>query len=157
MTGTVGEPRGAPHLSSLPHGRAGYEIPAGDCGAVAIWAIGLAMLGFVGCGVIVDVGGALVAKVETYDVAQQAARAGADHLDLAVLRRDGQIRLDPLAARVAAQDFLSADRVQGTATATPEQVQVIATTDHRTQFLTVVGLGSLTVTATAYAEPIATP
>lgn len=126
-------------------------------GAMAIWAIGLVLVGVTGCGVLVDIGGALIAKVETYDIAQQAARAGADQLDLARLRRDGQIRLDPLAAQATALDFLAADELQGNVTATPDQVQVIATTEHRTQLLAAVGLRFVTVNATAYAEPVTNP
>jgi len=83
-------PRDTLRLSGISRPPAGDEEAVREYGAMAIWAVGLALLGFIGCGVLVDIGGALVAKVETYDIAQQAARAGADHLDLVTLRSDRQ-------------------------------------------------------------------
>jgi Flp pilus assembly protein TadG len=120
---------------------------------MTVWAIGLAFLAFTLCGVIVDIGGALTAKTATLDAAQQAARAGAQHLDLTGLRRDGRIRLDPAAARASAQTFLAQAGMTGTVTATPAQVQVTARSTHRTVLLPVLGVRSIPITATAVAVP----
>ena len=122
-----------------------------DAGAVVVWMLGVVMLTYLAVGVLVDVGAALTAKTVTLDTAQQAARAGAGQLDLTILRRDGRLQIDPAAAQRAAETFLATAGYDGTVTASTTAVQVIARTHQPTVLLHVVGLRSLTLTATATA------
>jgi Flp pilus assembly protein TadG len=117
-------------------------------------------------GLVVDVGSAMAAKTSAMDIAQQAARAGANQLDLQALRTDGTVRLDPAAAQVAAETFLAAaDATRGTqrgtqtsdVTATPALVTVTIVRAQPTSILSAIGFGSLAVRATAYAAPATGP
>ncbi|GAA1025650.1 hypothetical protein GCM10009557_00380 [Virgisporangium ochraceum] len=104
-------------------------------------------------GAVLDGGNAMAARVQALDVAQQAARAGANQLDLAVLRTQGLLRLDPVAARAAAAAFLADANVSGTATATTEQVTVTVTRSHPTLILQAIGVDAIALSATATAVP----
>ncbi len=64
-----------------------------------------------------DGGNAITAHRRAVNLAEQAARAGAQHLDIAELRSRGQYRLDHAAARAAAAAYLAS-------TGTPGQVQL---------------------------------
>src|SRR5689334_19674784 len=58
-------------------------------------------------GLVLDGGLALAAKVRAMGQAQEAARAGAQEIDLAAYRADGTLRLEPSQAFAAAQNHLS--------------------------------------------------
>jgi hypothetical protein len=90
-------------------------------------------------------------------VAQEAARAGAQQLDLALFRRTGTVRLlhDPAVA--AAQSYLAQAGATGTATVEGNTVTVTVTVVHRTQLLGIVGLDALTVSGTGSAHPAPPP
>lgn len=105
-------------------------------------------------GLVLDGGLALSAKVRAIDEAQEAARAGAQALDLAAYRRDGAVRLVPGQARALAKRYLAATGDTGTVAVTGDTVTVTVTAHQRTQLLTVVGLRTLTVTGTGSAHPV---
>jgi Flp pilus assembly protein TadG len=127
-----------------------------DFGGVAVWTLGIVLLAYLAVGIVVDIGGALTAKTSTLDIAQQAARAGAGQLDLTALRQTGVLRLDPAAAHAAATFFLSQEGTTGRVTASFTGVQVTATTRHPTVLLRIAGVSSLSLSATATAEPSTT-
>ncbi len=88
-------------------------------------------------------------------IAESAARAGAQQLDLTSLRTGNRtLVLDPAPARAAAERFLRSARAQGTATATRLQVSVTVVVTVRTvlRFTDPSG-ASLTATATARPYP----
>lgn len=126
---------------------------AGDRGQITAFVVplvaALLMLGGLG----LDGGLALAAKTRALGHAQEAARAGAQALDLAAYRTDGTVRLDPDQARQRALAYLHDSGVSGTATATEDDVTVTVTTDYATQLLWALGLDTLTVTATGTARP----
>lgn len=105
-------------------------------------------------GLVLDGGLSLAAKIRALGEAQEAARAGAQALDLAAYRRDGTVRLVPAQARALALRYLAATGDQGTVTATPEAVTVTVTARQHTQLLNLAGLHTLTVTATGSAHPV---
>lgn len=109
----------------------------------------VALMGF--GGLILDGGLALAAKIEALGQAQEAARAGAQAVDLATYRETGAVRLDPDQARHLAQDYLNAADATGTVTATEETVTVTVTAHQPTYLLDFVT--ELTVTASGSAEP----
>jgi hypothetical protein len=105
-------------------------------------------------GLVLDGGLGLAAKVRALGEAQQAARAGAQALDLVAYRRDGTVRLIPAKARTLALRYLASTGDTGTVTATPDTVTVVVTARQHTQLLKLVGLHTLTVTGTGSAHPV---
>jgi Flp pilus assembly protein TadG len=124
-----------------------------DRGSATAWALGLVVIGLLAAGLVFDGGNAMAAKLEAWHVAQQAARAGADQIDLVLLRTTGTVAIDPPAAEAAARQWLAQAGVDGTVTVTPEQVSVTVTTNTSAVLLAAVGIGSYTVSASGAAEP----
>lgn len=104
-------------------------------------------------GLVLDGGLALAAKVRALGEAQEAARAGAQEIDLAAYRADGNLRLAPQQASAAARNYLAAAGHTGTVSVSGNTVNVTVTVSQSTQLLGLVGLGSITVTATGQAQP----
>ena len=146
-------------MSAAPRRPGGSVLPINhrsDRGS----ATGLALLMFLVvvllAGTVADAGGAMGERVVALDTAQQAARAGANQLDLTALRRDGVIRLDPIAAQAAAQQFLQHADASGAVTATPTEVRVTVTRTRSTVLLAAIGVDTITVGASATAVPVST-
>jgi len=131
--------------------------PGADRGSATGWALMIVFVGALLAGAVLDGGNAMAARVQALDIAQQAARAGANQLDLAALRNSGQLRLDPAAAATAARAFLAAAGATGTVAATADQVSVTVHLSQPTLLLTVVGVDTIGVTATAHAQPATGP
>lgn len=125
----------------------------GDRGSATVWALGVVAVVALLAGAVLDGGNAMAARVQALDIAQQAARAGANQLDLGALRNEGLVRLDPGAAQAAAAAFLRQAGATGTATATPAQVTVTVTRSQPTMLLQAIGVNSIGMTATASAVP----
>jgi len=129
----------------------------GDRGSGSVWAIGVVAVVALLAGAVLDGGNAMAARVQALDIAQQAARAGANQLDLGALRNQGVVRLDPGAAQAVAQAFLREAGATGTATATIAQVSVTVTRSQPTLVLQAIGVDSIGMTATATAVPRPAP
>jgi Flp pilus assembly protein TadG len=84
-----------------------------DAGAVAVTVamLGVALLLVVG--MVFEGGTAIAAKRRAMNVAEQAARAGAEQVDIARLRAGGEFVVDPAAAQAAASAFLGAAGYSG--------------------------------------------
>jgi Flp pilus assembly protein TadG len=108
-------------------------------------------------GVVLDGGTAMATRVQALDIAQQAARAGANQLDLTALREHGQTVLDPAAAQDAATAFLAQADAPGTVSATLTEVTVTVTRSQPTTLLQLIGKSSIAMTATAHATPVIGP
>jgi Flp pilus assembly protein TadG len=89
----------------------------GQTGSISTTVPLLALTVLVLVGFTFDAGNAITAHRRAVNLAEQAARAGAQHLDIAELRAHGHYRLDPTAARTAAAAYL-------TSTGTTGQVQL---------------------------------
>lgn len=76
---------------------------------VAVIGLGLVMV----AGLVYDGGQVLAAQVTARDLAANAARAGAQEIDLDTLRADGLAVLDPDRAEAAARAYLTATGSQG--------------------------------------------
>ncbi|QFG26998.1 pilus assembly protein [Actinomadura sp. WMMB 499] len=113
---------------------------------------------FLLAGLLVDGGLAIHARQRAADMAEQAARAGANEIDLAALRATGDPVLDPGRARAAACELLRAygDEVTGArCDASTGAVTVTVQIDVRPQFLAVFpGFGEFTMTSDATARPV---
>ncbi len=116
---------------------------------VVLFAVALLAVG----GLVIDGGYALGAKREAMNSAEQAARVGADALDQGSLR-DGETKVDPGRAVAAAEGYLHSVDAQGTVSVNGGEVSVTVTAHQDTKILTVVGVGSIAVKATATATSI---
>ncbi|WP_082772526.1 pilus assembly protein TadG-related protein [Actinoplanes sp. TFC3] len=105
-------------------------------------------------GLVLDAGLAIAAKVQALGIAESAARAGAQQLDLYAYRTTGATRLDPGRAAATARSWLASAGLAGDATATATTVTVTVRRTSRTQVLQLVGVGGLNVSATATATAV---
>ncbi|MFE3452484.1 pilus assembly protein TadG-related protein [Nonomuraea sp. NPDC059194] len=124
-----------------------------DQGSITAYTIILitALLLFVG--LAVDGGAKLRAGWEAVGVAEEAARAGAGQIDREAIYRGGQAVVDRGAAVRAARRYLSSSGHSGTAgIAGPQSIRVSVTVTKRTWLLSMVGLSSVSMTATATAD-----
>jgi Flp pilus assembly protein TadG len=128
-----------------------HRTGAADAGQVTPFVVLLCVALFAVAGLVLDAGIAISAKVQALDIAQSAARAGAQQLDLYAYRTTGVTRLDPGRATSAARAWLAAAGVQGDASATATTVTVTVHRDSRTQILQIVGVRNLHVSASATA------
>jgi Flp pilus assembly protein TadG len=118
----------------------------------ALWAIVSLALLVLG-GVVYDGGQILAARRSAHNLAGQAARAGAQAVDLdAVLR--GGVTLDPAAARAAAETFLADRGTTGVVEVTGSVVVVTVELRQPTPLLALVGIDERTVRAVASADVV---
>ncbi|WP_405956896.1 pilus assembly protein TadG-related protein [Streptomyces phaeochromogenes] len=117
---------------------------------IVVFAVAVVMF----AGLVLDGGLALATKVRALGEAQEAARAGAQALDLAAYREHNIVRLAPDRARTRAQEYLAATDDSGTVAVTADTVTVTVTVQQRTQLLGVLGMDFLTVTGTGTAHPV---
>jgi Flp pilus assembly protein TadG len=116
--------------------------------------VGFAVVLFAGAGLAIDGGRAINARDKATDVAEQAARAGANQLDQGSLRDDGLVVLDQGAARARADSFVtSAGYLPSTATSA-NTVTVRASATYRTALLGIIGLNSIDVSGIATASTV---
>ena len=112
----------------------------------------LALLGV--AGLVVDGGLAIAARQRAADLAEQAARTGADQIDPDSLRGAGPVRVDAVAARAAAGRYLPGQDATGTVEVDGDTVTVAVTVTRRATLLGLVGVRHLTVTAHASARSL---
>jgi len=107
--------------------RARISAHTADRGSASVFVVGMIVVLFALAGLVADGGRALNARVEIMDNAEQAARSGANQIDDASLRGSGTARIDPVAARAKAIEFLSVrgyDPARMTVTADANTVSV---------------------------------
>lgn len=104
-------------------------------------------------GLVIDGGAAIAARGRAADLAEQAARAGADALSPVSLRGPSPttLTLDPAAAQAAATRVLSLAGATGEIQVSGLQVSVTAHVPRHAAILSAVGVTDLTGTATATA------
>ena len=103
-----------------------------------------------------DGGRAITARQQAADLAEQAARAGADDLDVDAARSSGLDRIDITAAVADACRYLRtvAPAASCAATATPTSVSVTVTTHTRTALLALVGYAQMASSGRATATAV---
>ena len=124
-----------------------------DPGTVTAFVVVLTSALLLLTGLVLDGGLALATEVDALGAAQEAARTGAQQLDLTAYRRTGELRLDISASTTAAHDYLVAAGYTGTVAATTQHVTVTITAHQPTQLLSLIGIHKLTVQASASARP----
>ncbi|REE98317.1 pilus assembly protein TadG-related protein [Thermomonospora umbrina] len=131
--------------------------PRGERGSIAMFTVLLTPAVLLLAGLLVDGGLAIHARQRAADMAEQAARAGANEIDADVLRATGRPEIDPGRACAGAYDLLDAYGTEVTARSClpgAEEVSVTVTITVRARLLGIVpGLGDFTMTSTASAHP----
>jgi len=119
----------------------------------AIFALFVIML----AGLLVDGGLAIHARERAADIAEQAARAGADDIDETALRQTGEPAINTATACERSHQLAAAyaDQLEGWGcVSSADQVSVTITIRVQLQLLNIVpGLGAFTMTSTATAHP----
>jgi Flp pilus assembly protein TadG len=122
-------------------------------GSVAVSGILLALALVILIGTGVDFAHAFIVRRDLTAIADGAALAGSQQLDLQAWR-EGALALDPQHAQQAAEAELAASpEISGSATAEQTSITVEARQRFPTMILRLVGIPQLTVTATATATP----
>lgn len=132
-----------------------------DRGAATVFVVGFSLVLFACAGLAIDGGRAINARDRVNDVAEQAARAGANQLDDGSLRAmKGAVVLDADAAQFEANRFVNQANTSHTAytayttvAADGGSVTVQVEETYQTAILGIVGINSMTVSGTATSSP----
>ena len=135
---------------------------AGDAGAAAVMLVLLAPVFFAVAGFVLDGGRAIAARQGAADLAEQAARAGVNQLDLDRIRAGGGDAIDISAAQRAACRYVQVAAPAATcaASVTADQVRVTVRTHSPTVLLGLIGIDAFHTGGSATARAvtgIATP
>ncbi len=127
----------------------------GERGSISIWLAVSSFVMMMLVGLAVDLGGQVHAKQRAHNIAAEAARTGGEQVQAAPAIKGEYVAVDTVAARNAAEDYLSASGVTGTVTVTGGDTITVDVTDtYKPKFLSFIGIGDLTVTSTASARLI---
>lgn len=129
-------------------------VAGDDQGQATAFVVGIFAALWLFAGIVVDGGLALAGKAEALDVAQEAARTGAQQLDVGRLRRAGEVQVARGEAAAAARAYVVSTGDRGTAVVKGDSVTVQVVHRQHAQILQVIGVRTLTMhaTATAHAE-----
>ncbi|AKA06860.1 hypothetical protein SAZ_33980 [Streptomyces noursei ZPM] len=125
-----------------------------DRGQATVFIVGVVAALWLFAGIVVDGGLALAGKAQALDVAQEAARSGAQQLDVGRLRGHHGVRLVRAEAARVARAYVASAGDTGIAAVKGDAVSVQVTHHYHPQILQLVGVRTLTVhaTATSHAE-----
>lgn len=128
--------------------------PSAEGGSATVFLLAMIPVFVILLGLVYDSGRAYTAHTRALNLAEQAARTGAQKLDLATVRGAGPYKLDRAAAEAAARSFLSGAGQPGSVSIGPggDTVQVTVTWQITTTFLGIVGINQMGSTATASAQ-----
>jgi len=126
-------------------------------GSVSIWLALGAFVMIVVVGMAVDLSGQVLAQQHARDVAQQAARVGAQQVVASDALSGRGISLDTNRAQTAAQGYLRTTGVTGMARVVNGDRVVVTTSDtYAPKFLGIIGIRSMPVTGDGEARAIRT-
>lgn len=103
------------------------SVRANDRGTVSAFVAVIASALVMVAGLVYDGGQILASQARARDLASNAARAGAQEIDLDTLRADQVVVLDPDRAAAAALDYLEGSRAEGTVDVQGARVTVTVT------------------------------
>lgn len=129
-----------------------------EAGSASIFVLGMSVVLMVCAGLVVDGGLAINARMRLADDAEQAARIGADSVDIDVLRGGGSLTVNQDEARQRAAGYL-AKRGYGTYEVGFDGNAVIVhvTGKSKTTLLKLVNIPDFPINAEARAEPETEP
>jgi Flp pilus assembly protein TadG len=127
---------------------------------VIVWVAAMVPLLFLPLiGLTIDAGAMFNARRDLQDVADGAARAGAEQIDMARLRTDGSVVLDKDNARKAAHDYVDNTTARmpdeprlDPPGNDPNQISVVVTRDVRPTFLRILHVQKITIRAGSRAQ-----
>lgn len=129
--------------------------PGSERGSVSIWVATASVVMIMLVGLVVDLGGQVHAQQMARSVAAEAARAGGQQIATGSALRGETVRLNPTAAVAAAQTYLAAAGVSGSASVRDGTVVVVtSTTTYPTKFLSIIGISSLTTSGSAESQVV---
>ena len=130
-------------------------------GTATAFVVGFAVVLLACAGLVIDGGTALNARMKLADDVEQAARAGAQEIDVAYLRESDQVRLNPSAAQARAGGYLAGigysnfnAQVVPDVNGAPNSVQVAARDTVPTTMLKMIGISSFDIEASATAQAV---
>ena len=123
-----------------------------EAGSVTAFVLVFSFALIVLAGLVFDGGMGLSAKRRALNVAEQAARAGAQEISIDSVRGSGPIELDPAAAGQAASGFLGQAGYAGSVRVDGNQVEVTVTWSRTTSILGLVGIERFGGTGSATAR-----
>jgi Flp pilus assembly protein TadG len=126
--------------------------PRGEDGSVSLLLVVMVFGLLIAVGLVVDGGQKLRSSQRASDAAGEAARAAVLSIEPGTTIRGQRPRVDQAAARRAAEDYLQRAGVAGSVTVGDGRVQVRTTSSFTPSFLSIIGLGSQTVTGQASAR-----
>jgi hypothetical protein len=132
--------------------------PAGDRGTVALFTTIFAMFVLILAGLLVDGGLTIHARQRAADIAEQAARAAADDIDVDYLRRTGKVRILASDAPCRRARLLASRYPEVTGpiqcdTSDGRSARVLVRIRVRFQLLSAFGFSDMTMSSSASAYP----
>jgi hypothetical protein len=126
-----------------------------DAGQVTAFVVAIFSALILVAGLVLDGGLILSARLRALNEAQEAARAGAQAIDLATYRATGTITIDPSHAVAAARAYLASIGTNGDVQVNGDQVTVTVRRTQTTQILAIAGIGRVSVHSTPSPTPSA--
>jgi Flp pilus assembly protein TadG len=127
-----------------------------DAGTISLYMALFVVALLAMAGLVLDGGAAIAARGRAADLAEQAARAGADALSPSSLRgpTPNALAIDPVAARTAANRVLTLGGATGEVRVSGLDVTVTAHVERHAVILSALGVNDLTGTATSTATVV---
>jgi hypothetical protein len=116
-----------------------------DRGSISVLVIGLSVALVIALGMAVDGSRKALAYSDATAVAEEAARAGGQALNVGALATGQDAAVDPSRAMTTARTYLAAAGVPGTVAVDGDRIIVRTTVTKPTVFLGMVGIASVTV------------
>lgn len=136
--------------------RSRFQARAGEeSGNVTVFVLGIATTMLLCAGLVFDGGAALNARMKVADDVEQAARAGAQEIDVAHLRLHGEVTLDHGRARNRATGHISSfGYTDVTVDVVGDEISVSAKDSVKTTFLSLIGIQKYDVAASATSQAV---
>ena len=135
-----------------PSGPARRARPHGQDGSVSLLLVVMVVGLLIAVGLVVDGGQKLRSGQRADDAAGEAARAAVLSIEPGTTIRGQRPRVDQAAARRAAEGYMQRAGFSGSVTVGDGRVQVRTTSSFTPSFLSIIGLGTQTVTGQASAR-----
>jgi Flp pilus assembly protein TadG len=126
------------------------RIPRGERGSASLFYAVLAAGFFAVMGLVVDGAGAIKASQQADQIAAQAARQAGQQLDATALVQGAtEVKVDPVAAKAAAQQYIASAGATGSVSVSGEKIRITVQTTYQPIFLSAIGIGSLSADGSA--------